>query len=182
MRLLGAIIAGGASRRFGSDKASARIAGRSLLDHACSALAPQVDELVICGRPTERLRWISDRPRPDMGPLGGINAALADASARGFDAVITVPVDVFPLPRDLVDRMNLQTVTVFARQHLIGCWPTALAAQLDAHLAEGHRSLRSWITATNATLVDDHALDLGNINRPDDLRRAVRVHGNPTQP
>ncbi|MCR5872033.1 NTP transferase domain-containing protein [Sphingomonas sp. J344] len=50
MRLLGAIIAGGTSRRFGSDKAMAQIAGRSLLDHARAALVQEVDDLVLCGR------------------------------------------------------------------------------------------------------------------------------------
>ncbi|MCA1196424.1 NTP transferase domain-containing protein [Sphingomonas sp. R647] len=83
MRLLGALIAGGASRRFGSDKALATIGGVSLIDHPRGVLEAQVDDLVLCGRPSNRMRWISDRPAPGLGPLGGLNAALADARARG---------------------------------------------------------------------------------------------------
>ena len=38
------------SRRFGSDKAMARIDGVTLLDHVHAALLPQVDDIVLCGR------------------------------------------------------------------------------------------------------------------------------------
>lgn len=173
MRLLGAIIAGGASRRFGSDKALAQIQGRSLLDHSCAVLAPQVAELVLCGRAMPDLRALRDRPHPGLGPLGGLAAALADAQTRGLDAVVTVPIDVFPLPGDLVARLGGAGPAVFATQYLIGLWPAALAARLDAHLAVGHRSLRGWMEATAARRVNDVALGLSNINRRDDLHRAM---------
>ena len=50
-RILGAVLAGGASSRFGSDKALALIGGRTLLDRAGSALRPFVAEVVAIGRP-----------------------------------------------------------------------------------------------------------------------------------
>ena len=173
MRLLGAIIAGGASSRFGSDKAMAVIEGRSLLDHVRMALAPQVEALVLCGRLVPELRCLSDRPGPGLGPLGGIAAALTDARARRFDAVVTVPIDVFPLPADLVERLDGAAPAVFDSQYLIGCWPADLASQLDAHLAAGHRSMRSWIAQTGARRVEDRDLGLFNINRREELGRAI---------
>ncbi len=172
MRLLGAIIAGGASRRFGSDKALAQVAGCSLFDHTRTALAPQVTDLVLCGREVSGMRCLSDRPQPGLGPLGGLAAALTEARARGFDAIVTVPVDVFPLPGDLVMRLGGAGPAVFDTQYLIGLWPAALATQLDAHLAAGHRSLRSWMEATAACRVDDAGLGLFNINRREELARA----------
>jgi molybdopterin-guanine dinucleotide biosynthesis protein A len=39
-KILGVVLAGGLSTRFGSDKAQALWRGRSLLDHALDALAP----------------------------------------------------------------------------------------------------------------------------------------------
>lgn len=177
MRRLGALIAGGASRRFGSDKALATIGGVSLIEHARGALEAQVDELVLCGRPSHRMRWISDRPAPGLGPLGGLNAALADARARGYDAVVTVPVDVFPLPLDLVDRLGLSGPCVFATQHLIGLWPADLGPRLDLHIQSGCRSLRSWIGATDARIVDDARLGLSNINTRADLAAMLALSG-----
>src|ERR1700761_6137627 len=107
MRILGAILAGGRSSRFGSDKALTVIDGRSMLDRIIDALAPQVDGIVVCGRPSsERYDGIADRPAADLGPLGGINAALHYAMTHGFGAVLTVPCDTPLLPADLRDQLG----------------------------------------------------------------------------
>lgn len=169
MAILGAIIAGGRSSRFGSDKAQALVEGRSLLDHACAALAAQTDDLVICGRASANRRSLPDRPVPGLGPLGGINAALHDALARGFTHVLTVPVDTFPLPCDLAQRLCHHAPRTLRTQHLIGGWPASLAPLLDAHLLAGRRSLRSWAISCGATDIDDTRWQLRNINRWKDL-------------
>jgi hypothetical protein len=71
-RTLGAILAGGRSRRFGSDKALARLGGERLIDRAAAALRPQVDRLIVCGRVMPAMVCVADRPSPDLGPLGGL--------------------------------------------------------------------------------------------------------------
>ena len=48
--ILGAILAGGQARRFGSDKAQALWRGRRLIDHVADALGSQTTALVVCGR------------------------------------------------------------------------------------------------------------------------------------
>lgn len=58
------------SRRFGSDKAMARIDGVTLLDHVHAALQPQVDDIVLCGRSWLEWTSIPDVPGPGLGPLG----------------------------------------------------------------------------------------------------------------
>src|SRR2546423_14953878 len=101
MRVLGAVLAGGRSSRFGSDKAAALIDGRPMLDWVIEALAPQVDEILICGREAPGRICVADRPRTDLGPLGGLNAALQHAAANGFDAVLSAPCDTPRLSADL---------------------------------------------------------------------------------
>ncbi|QAY77511.1 molybdenum cofactor guanylyltransferase [Sphingosinicella sp. BN140058] len=174
MRVLGAILAGGRSTRFGSDKAEARIDGRCLLDHAADALRPQSDELVLCGRTWTGLMALPDRPAPDLGPLGGLNAALHHAHARGFDAVLCAPVDVYPLPGDLRAGLAGYGPRVLGRQWSIGFWPASLAAALDRHLEAGYRSLRSWIGVSAAETVEDCRFAMTNLNRPEDLERLSR--------
>ena len=93
-RVLGAVLAGGRSRRFGSDKAAALLDGRPLLDHVVEALAPQVDAVVVCGRRHASLPSLVDRLGPDLGPLGGLNAALHHAAAHGFELVLTAGCDM----------------------------------------------------------------------------------------
>lgn len=148
----------------------------SLIDHARGVLEAQVEEVVLCGRTSHEMRWIADRPAPGLGPLGGLSAALADASARGFDAVVTVPIDIFPLPPDLVERLGTSGASVFATQFLIGIWPTVLAPRLDLHLAAGHRSLRTWIGAVEVRAVEDAGLGLFNVNTRADLADLVLLN------
>lgn len=168
MAILGAIIAGGMSRRFGSDKAMARIDGVALLDHAHAALKAQVDDIVLCGRTWLNWTAIPDLPGPGLSPLGGMAAALSYASQNGYDAVLTVPVDTYPLPMDL--RLLLGAgPACFADQHLIGLWPPSLCTTLHAHLVSGHRSVRSWISTSHCRLVDGEHLNWRNINAVTDL-------------
>lgn len=173
MDLLGAILAGGRSSRFGSDKALALLDGATLLEHTRAALAPQVQQVVICGRSSTGLRWLPDRPEPGLGPLGGINAALAEARARRFAAVVTAPVDVVPLPADLVNSLRGEGACTLRGQHLLGYWPSHLAPMLDEHLRAGNRSVRSWIELSGARQIDDRHWGLRNVNRQSDLPPAA---------
>ncbi len=167
-RLLGAIIAGGQSRRFGSDKAHALVEGRTLFDHVADGLAPLVAKIVVCGRDWPAFESLSDRPGPGLGPLGGLCAALHHAAAEGYSHVVTAPVDVLPFPAEIVSRLVGQEPRVVAGQYMIGCWPSELARALENHLRDGHRSVRSWIEAARADYVYCETT-LSNINYCSDL-------------
>jgi len=156
---LGAILAGGEARRFGSDKAAALIDGVSLIEHARAALAPHVDRIVVVGRD------IPDRPAPGLGPLGGLCAALHQA-ADG--KVLTVPCDV-PFPPAALFAA-LQGAPVICGDHpVFGLWPGALAATLDDWLAAGrNRSIRAFAEAVGARSVVI-AEPIRDIDTPADL-------------
>src|SRR3546814_12901702 len=100
VKTLGAVLAGGRSSRFGSDKALAMLGGRTLLDHAQAALRPHCDALIVVGRG----EGLADWPQPDMGPLGGVAGALRHAASEGFAQLLTAPVDCFRLPPDPLGR------------------------------------------------------------------------------
>lgn len=166
MTVLGAVLAGGQSRRFGSDKALALLDDVALIDRVMQALAPQVDALVVVGR----AGGIADRPGGGLGPLGGLNAALHHAQRGGHDWVVTVPCDAPHLPRDLVDRLRGGKPGFAATMPVIGWWPASLAPCLDDYLGEtGDRSMRGWTRVIGAVAVD--LGDIANINTPDDLAR-----------
>jgi len=169
MRVLGALLAGGQSRRFGSDKALAHYGARRLIDHAVETLRAQTDGLVVCGRDWLHLPSLPDRPFAGAGPLGGLSAALHHAAATGFEAVLCIPLDVHPLPCDLRQHLEVTGPSVFASQHAIGFWPAHLAPALDAHLARGHRAIGGWVAHTGAVRVPDAHLGLVNINTRADL-------------
>jgi molybdenum cofactor guanylyltransferase len=167
MKLLGAVLAGGASTRFGSDKAIACVAGTPLLDHVIAALACQVDAMAIVGRDWRGLARIDDLPAAGLGPLGGLCGALAYATAQGFDAVLCVPCDTLGLPPDLATRL-LPGPAVALGQRSIGVWPARLAPVLLARLTNGDTgAIRRWASDCAAREVDCGRLH--NINHPDDL-------------
>ena len=166
--ILGAIIAGGRSRRFGSDKAQALLGGTALLDHVAAALAPQCDALIVVGRDWPGLASIPDRPGPDQGPLGGLCAALYHARDKGFESVLTAGCDILPLPADLPALLGRPSAVV-AGQPLLGLWRAELAEGLDHYLAsQDDRSMRGWITLSGARSI---SLDTAfhNLNTSDDL-------------
>lgn len=166
-RILGAVLAGGRSRRFGSDKAMALLGGVPLIEHVLRALAPQVDALIVCGRVHPGQRCINDLPGPGLGPLGGLNAALALAAAEGFTAVLSAGCDLPDLPPDLAAGLAGPGATYIEGCPIVGWWPATLAPRLAAHLAvTPDRSLRAWIRAENA---NPRSVPLANINRPQDL-------------
>jgi Molybdopterin-guanine dinucleotide biosynthesis protein A len=170
MRLLGAVLAGGRSSRFGSDKALALWNGRSLLDHAVAALGRHVDAVVVCGRQVEGLTGLADRPSPDMGPLGGLNAALHHAGQAGFDGVLTTGCDMPVYPDGLPALLVGARAAILKGQPLMGFWPASLAPLLDAHLAEENsRSIHGWLERIGTRIVEQPGLVLPNINRPQDL-------------
>lgn len=177
-RLLGAILAGGRSSRFGSDKAEALWRGKPLVEHAADRLRPATDDVILCGRAYGGLRAIADRPAVDMGPLGGLNAALHYARAQGFSAVLSLGCDTPDVPDALLDRLRAAAGPAYvARLPVIGHWPAGLAADLDAFLAGDRKhSIRAWAERVGAEAIDWP--DLANINVPADLA-ALPGHGSP---
>ena len=169
-RVLGAVLAGGRARRFGSDKALARLGDATLIEHVIAGLRPQVDALLVCGRVHATLPWVADRPAPDLGPLGGLAAALRHAADSGFDAVLSVPCDAPALPGDLRAAIAACGAPCFlATLPVIGLWPASLADRLDAFVAtDPRRSVRGWGAAAGARacLPDLH---IANVNAPADL-------------
>lgn len=165
MRLLGAVLAGGQSRRFGSDKAMALLDGKPLIAHVSDALAAQTDAVIVVGRD-----WaVVDRPPGGLGPLAGINAALCYAYLSGYDAVLTCACDLPLLPPNL--RELLAGGGYLAEMPVIGLWPATLFGTLDAYIGNDEiddLSVRGWAAWAGVRRVTLGAA-IANINTPADL-------------
>ncbi|WCT74460.1 molybdenum cofactor guanylyltransferase [Sphingomonas naphthae] len=167
--ILGAVLAGGRSSRFGSDKAMAQLHGRPLIDHVIDSLATVTSHIVVCGRPYGGWTSLADRPAPDLGPLGGLAAALHHAATNGFDRVITAPCDTPLLSESLLIRLrDAEGDACLADLPVIGIWRSGATARLEAHLrTTRRRSMRHWSETLRAELLPHPAP--ANINRPADL-------------
>jgi molybdenum cofactor guanylyltransferase len=140
MRLLGALLAGGKSSRFGSDKALALHRGQPLIAHVADALLGQCDALVLCGRAWGGLPALTDEPAPGLGPMGGLCAALNHAESAGFDAVLASPCDLLEIPGDLAARLR-PGPAVAEGQWLLGLWPAGLASGAAVRPIPGLRNV-----------------------------------------
>jgi molybdopterin-guanine dinucleotide biosynthesis protein A len=85
------VLAGGASRRMGRDKALLRIDGRRLVDHVVDRLIPLEGEVVVASGTSRRVGGhVEVTDVPDVpGPLGGLLAGL-DATSSEYVAVVAV--------------------------------------------------------------------------------------------
>lgn len=168
--ILGAVLAGGLSARFGSDKALAEFGGHTLLATAVDALSGWCEYVVVVGREIAPAPTLPDWPRPAMGPLAGIAAALHLARDENYAAVLTCGVDSVGLPENLLDLLG-HAPAYLADQPVVGIWPTASVEVLEAILTgEGRHSMYAFAEAIGARAVK---LDRGpaNINTPADLAR-----------
>ncbi len=166
--ILGAVLAGGMSTRFGSDKALAELGGVSLLERAVASLAALCDAVVIAGRDSPLATSIPDWPRPGMGPLGGIAAALRHAGANGFDSVLTCGVDCGGLPGGLLEDLSPPSAHL-ENQPVIGHWKSNTAEAAMAILqSEGRHSMLAFAQSVGSRAVAS-TLAPANINSPADL-------------
>ena len=166
--ILGVVLAGGQSTRFGSDKAMAELGGRTLLARAFDTLSGFCEQVVIAGRAQGPGHCIPDWPRPHMGPLAGIAAALRLARDDGYDSVLSCGVDSVGLPDDLLDRLS-PAPAYLASQPVVGHWPAGAVGAIEAlMLGEGKHSMLAFAEAIGATAVKI-AMKPANINTPADL-------------
>jgi molybdopterin-guanine dinucleotide biosynthesis protein A len=166
--ILGVVLAGGRSSRFGSDKALAELGGHTLLALAVDALSGWCEHVVVAGRSTAPAPTLPDWPHPDMGPLGGLAAALHLARDEGYEAVLSVGVDCVGLPDDLLGRLSPGPSHV-AGLPVVGLWPASVSAVLDALLeSEGSHSMRAFAESVGARAVALPSQP-ANVNTPADL-------------
>jgi molybdopterin-guanine dinucleotide biosynthesis protein A len=166
--ILGAVLAGGQSSRFGSDKAKAELGGRTLLARAVDALSGWCEHVVIVGREAGPAPCIPDWPRPGMGPLGGIAGALRHAQDTDFESVLTCGVDSVALPDDLLQILS-PAPAYLEMQPVIGHWKSDAASIAEAILqSEGRHSMQAFAQAAKARPVKSSAKP-ANINIPADL-------------
>ncbi len=194
MKLVGVVLAGGRSSRMGGGhKGLLLLDGTPMLAHVLTALAPQVDAMLINSNGNPRLfeafglPTLADCVAGYQGPLAGLLTGMLWVRQHHPAAthLLSAPCDVPYLPPDLASRLAESLANgaqiAIARDHdrihpTVGLWPVSLAEQLALHLVgHGVRAMRSWLANF---LVQEALFDaacLRNVNTPEDLA-ALRNH------
>ena len=196
----GFVLAGGRSRRMGSNKALLPLGGRRLVDRAIDLLEPHVRETFVVG-PPEVFPLLHVPVHPDeirqAGPLGGILTGLRHSR---FDRSLVLGVDLPFLNGEVLDRIlsasegydltlprigeNCETLcAVYSR----GC-----TAPIEALLMAGHKSALELMGRVRVrVLPEEDFQDLGgaaaffNITTREDYeeakRRVAHLHHHPQE-
>ncbi len=144
-----AILAGGQSRRFGTQKTAARLGGCSLLEHALSVARRLSDRIVIIGSIDETILTDNIPIFPDIlpgnGPLCGIHTALAKAVTPW---VAILPCDMPQMCPDIyrilashrTDTDPVAAVSHTGLEPLVSLWSRSVEPFLRKMLERGQTS------------------------------------------
>ncbi|MBT0568313.1 molybdenum cofactor guanylyltransferase [Williamsia sp. CHRR-6] len=188
----GVVLAGGASRRMGSDKAGldwngepmlARIVGQ--LSGRCQPIAvvaaassPAYRTLKGTGGP--EAHWVTDE-QAGAGPLGALAAGLADAAAAGHEIAFVCATDMPLISAMIVDELLVglragDDAAIAVDTHRVhpfaGVYRTSCARRIRDLAATGERRMLAAVDSLTTNRVAISTPEwLTNVNAPEDLHR-----------
>ncbi len=174
MSAIGALLAGGRSRRMGSDKALLPVGDGTLLDHMRARLAAlPLAEIVVCRDAPGCLADVL----PGLGPLGALHSLSLHYPGR---TLLVVPVDMPLLSAATLETLLAGTESeprhyadhpLPLRLTLTPVASAAIAARTTT--AAGDRSLAGLLRELGATALPppEDIGEFANLNHPDDWAR-----------
>jgi molybdopterin-guanine dinucleotide biosynthesis protein A len=187
----GFVLAGGRSRRMGTNKALLPLGGKRLVDRAIDLLSPLVDDVFVVG-PPEVFPFLHVPVYPDeirqAGPLGGILTGLRHAR---FEKSLVLGVDLPFLTGEVLGRVfraaESQDVDVtIPRYHdtqetLCGVYSRRCITPIEGMLMAGHKAILELLNRVRIQVLEEEVFkDLlssdpfFNINTREDYEEAKR--------
>ncbi|MFL5385083.1 MAG: molybdenum cofactor guanylyltransferase [Longimicrobiaceae bacterium] len=196
---LGAILAGGASRRFGPSKALAIVGGRTIVERVRDAMEAAVGCVVLIAYDREMAAALGVQSRPDLqpgcGPVAGIETALRWAEEEGRPGALVAACDM-----PFLDARALRLLADFARSNpstdavavrmgngrkpplcawlSVRCLPAAERVVAGEDRSFGvllSAVATAWVPGEDVARIRSPETMFFNVNTPDDLRRAERI-------
>jgi molybdopterin-guanine dinucleotide biosynthesis protein A len=167
-RLTGVLLVGGASRRFGSPKALARLGDETLADRGLRVLGEACDEVLVVGKRGELPFDVIDDGTDVRAPIAGVVAGLR---AAAHDVAVFVPVDCPWITPDVIRALGdaCRDVAVPQTGPLPGAWAKSALPLLEQRLATGPLALyRAYDELDVATVELDPAV-VADVDTPADL-------------
>jgi len=162
--LTGILLTGGASSRFGSPKALARLDGETLAERAWRILGEVCAERIAVG-PLEGLPFAALEDE-GTGPVAAIAAGLR---AAAHQVAVVIPVDMPLLTPDALRLLAGACRDAAVGQE--GPLPCVVARRTLPAFETGERKLRTVLDALDTARVELDPALLLNANEPSDLRR-----------
>lgn len=179
---VGAVLAGGESRRMGTPKADLEYLGVSFLDHAVANLSLVVADVVVVGDTYSGPLPATPDAVGSAGPLGGVLGALRYAAPRPVAVLaVDLPLVSIALLSRLIEPVvgdgELRMASDGERiQPLCAVWGQGLADPISSYLEGGGRSVLRFVDSVERLeLIRADPQILTNINTPQDYAMLHRV-------
>jgi len=190
--ILGAVLAGGKSQRFGEDKSQVKLNGKFLIDYILSEIIDEFKEILIVSnnqikfKNYENISLINDFKK-DQGPLGGVLSAMKWAKEKNnkYKWISTFPVDTPFFKKEILQKflseINSEESKLFfiksnnTRHNIFGIWSIDLMKKLENDLNEGQRKVELWANSVGVKVIDIEFINddpFFNINTKKDLEKA----------
>ena len=194
-KILGVVLAGGKSLRFGEDKSQVKLNNKSLIDHILSEILTEFKELLIVSNnsiefnKSEKISIIRDF-KNNLGPLGGVLTAMKwiKDNNKDYQWISTFPTDTpffkNQILKDFHDKINLKNGKLFfiksnnTRHNIFGLWSIDLADKLEKDLENGDRKVEDWANKIGVNIIDmqfEKNDPFFNINTKEDLEKAKDI-------
>ncbi|MCX2931065.1 molybdenum cofactor guanylyltransferase [Mycobacterium sp. CVI_P3] len=184
--LAAVVLAGGASRRMGRDKATLPHpdGGVTMVEYTVGVLRSRCAPVFVIAAPGQALPALNAEVLRDevrgVGPLLATGRGLRAAAAAGLERAFVSAVDMPFLTVDVIDELaeysGVDIVLPWdSRDHyLAGIYRTDLADHIDALVAAGERSMRALAeTVVTQRVVLPAGPALANVNSPADLQQQI---------
>ena len=165
------LLVGGASTRFGSPKALARIGEETLAERAWRVLGEACEERIAVGKHEYELPFaVLDDGTDVRAPIAGLVAGLR---AAAHDVAVVIPVDTPNLTPAALHALAdaCLDAAIPPNGPLPGAYRRSALPVLEAALAEGRLTLHEVLRELEVAVVNLDERLLINVNRPDDVQR-----------
>ncbi len=193
--ILGTVLAGGKSQRFGEDKSQVTLANKLLIDYVLSEIIDQFKEVLIVSNNTinfqssEKITKIEDYKK-GLGPLCGVLSAMKwiKTNKRDYQWIATFPVDTpffkKQILKDFIKNINFKDSDLFfiksnnTRHNIFGLWSIKLLDRLEKDLDDGERKVELWANNVGVKIINMEFSNndpFFNINTKEDLEKAKEI-------
>ena len=193
--ILGVVLAGGKSQRFGEDKSQVKLGDKLLIDYILSEIIDEFNEVLVVSnnlinfKYSKKISLIKDFKK-DLGPLGGVLTAMkwAKDNNKDYQWISTFPADTpffkNQILKDFLKNINQDEDKLFfiksnnTRHNIFGIWSIDLIDKLEEDLTRGERKVKFWANSVGVKNIEmefDNKDPFFNINTKEDLKKAIEI-------
>jgi len=197
-KILGVVLAGGKSQRFGKNKSQVKLKDKILIDYILSEIIDEFKEtLIVTNEPIRFMKSDKISTTKDFkegqGPLGGILSAMKwiKNNNKEYNWISTFPSDTpFFTKKELkifYEKIKINESKLFfikskeTRHNIFGLWSVDLMDQLESDLLKGERKVELWANSIGVSTIDidyKNTNPFFNINTKKDLEEAKNINNN----